>query len=562
MNIMSKQYVIGIDYGSDSVRAVVIDAATGAETAGEVAYYRRWAKGQYCDPVSNRFRQHPLDYIEGLETAVKGALAQLPPEAAQSVIGIGIDTTGSTPCPLDAEGMPLALKPEFAENPNAMFVLWKDHTAVKEAEAINRLAKSWGGVDFTKYEGGIYSSEWFWAKILHVLREDQAVREAAYTWAEHCDWIPALLTGTTDPQKMKRSRCAAGHKAMWHSEWGGLPAEEFLTRLDPLLAGLRSRLFTDTYTADVKAGDLTTEWAERLGLPAGIAVAGGAFDAHMGAVGGGISEGALVKIMGTSTCDIMMAPPEVIGAKQVAGICGQVDGSVVPGLIGLEAGQSAFGDVYAWFRRLMLWPFETMAPQSALLDPALANQLKEEIESKILPKLEEEAGKLGIEDVGLVALDWLNGRRTPDADQSLKGAVIGLSLGTDAPRFYRALVEATAFGAKAIVDRFRSEGVTINQVIALGGIAKKSDFVMQVTADVFDMPIKVVESLQACALGAGIFGAVAAGLYPDVAAAQTVLASKFSKTFTPNAANVAKYQQVYRQYLQLAQNIETQLRTL
>jgi L-ribulokinase len=557
----TEKYVIGIDYGTDSVRALVINAGSGKEEAGEVAYYPRWAESKYCDPGKYQFRQHPLDYIEGLETAVKGALAQLPREVSEAVIGIGIDTTGSTPCAVDRDGTPLALREEFKDNPNAMFVLWKDHTAVKEAEEINLVAKTWGGIDYTKYEGGVYSSEWFWSKILHILREDPAIREAAHSWVEHCDWIPALLTGTAGPERLKRSRCAAGHKAMWHQEWGGLPGEEFLVRIDPLLRGLRERLFEDTYTADVKAGDLTPEWAARLGLKPGIAVAAGAFDAHMGAVGGGITAGALVKIMGTSTCDIMMTSSEVIGAKRVAGICGQVDGSVVPGMIGLEAGQSAFGDVYAWFRRLLLWPFDSLVFKSPLLTPETAAGLKKEVEAGILRQLEAAAGSAAATS-GVVALDWLNGRRTPYADQMLKGAVMGLNLGTTAPQFYRALVEATAFGAKAIVDRFREEGVVITEVIALGGIAKKSGLVMQITADVFEMPIKVARSEQACALGAGMFGAVAAGLYRTVGEAQNRMAGGFSRTYRPEPENVGKYRELYQQYLQMGRNLETQLRQL
>jgi len=328
------KYVIGVDFGSDSVRALVVDARTGEELADDVAAYKRWGQGLYCDPAANQFRQHPLDYLEGLEECITGALAQLGPDAGAYVVGIGIDTTGSTPGPVDKNGTPLALLDEFKDNPNAMFVLWKDHTAVAEADEINRLAKSWGGPDYTKYEGGIYSSEWFWAKILHILREDPAVRAAAYSWVEICDWLPAVLTGTEDPISMKRSRCAAGHKAMWHVEWGGLPSEEFLVQLDPLLAGLRERLYQETYTSDQRAGDLTSEWAAKLGLPAGIPVAVGAFDAHMGAVGGGITANTLVKIMGTSTYDVMVVSYEELAEKTVVGICGQVDGSVIPGMIG------------------------------------------------------------------------------------------------------------------------------------------------------------------------------------------------------------------------------------
>mgnify|MGYP001395997228 CR=1 FL=1 len=558
----NRQFVLGLDFGTDSVRALIIEATTGKEAASEVSYYPRWAKGLYCDPDKYQFRQHPLDYIESLEAAVKGALAKLPPGSGDSVVGIGIDTTGSTPCAIDQNGLPLALSEEFHDNPNAMFILWKDHTAVQEAGEINHTAKHWGGVDYTKYEGGVYSSEWFWAKILHVLRKDAGIRKHAYSWVEHCDWIPALLTGTQNPSVLKRSRCAAGHKAMWHQDWNGLPEENFLTKIDPLLGGLRGRLYEKTYTADVKAGGLTTEWAERLGLKPGTAVAVGAFDAHMGAVGAKIAGETLVKIMGTSTCDIMIASPQVIGEKLVGGICGQVDGSVIPGFIGLEAGQSAYGDVYAWFRKLLTWPLETILPETSLLSPDMISKVKAEVEAKILFKLAEEAAKVEIEETTLIALDWLNGRRTPYADQTLKGVVAGLTLGTTAPKFYRALVEATAFGAKAIVERFREEGVAINQVIAIGGIAKKSDFVMQVTANVFNMPIKVARSEQACALGAGMFGAVTAGVYPGVNEAQTGMGGGFDKTYLPRPEAAQKYQALYQKYLELGKTLEKQLQAL
>jgi L-ribulokinase len=554
------QYLLGLDFGTDSVRAVVVNAASGKEEANQVARYRRWGQGLYCDPARNRFRQHPQDYIDGLEEAARGALAQLPKGAGERVLGIGIDTTGSTPCAVDRTGTPLALLPEFRENPNAMFVLWKDHSAVQEAEQINRAARSWGGTDFTKYEGGIYSSEWFFAKILRILRDDPAVAKAAFSWVEHCDWMPALLTGSADPLTLKRSRCAAGHKAMWHPDWGGLPPEEFLVRLDPLLQGLRARLYRDTFTSDVKAGGLSAEWARRLGLPAGAAVAVGGFDAHIGAVGGGIREGTLTKIMGTSTCDMIVAPAAALAGRQVAGICGQVDGSILPGMVGLEAGQSAFGDVYAWFVNLLYWPLEYAERSPA--DQAEKERLRQDIKDRILANLSDEAARLAPGEAGLLALDWLNGRRTPDADQSLKGALAGLTLGSTAPRLFRALVEATAFGSRAIMERFEREGVRAERVVALGGIAQKSPFVMQVTADVLNVPIQVVASEQACALGAAMFAAAAAGLYASVTQAQERIGSGFSRTFTPEAANTRAYDGLYRKYLALGRALEPLLREL
>ena len=556
---MKDRYVIGLDFGSDSVRALVVNTATGEELASGVSYYKRWMEGKYSIPSISQFRHHPQDYLDSMTEAVKIALAECGEEVRENVVGIGVDTTGSTPCAVNEKGVALALLDEFKENPNAMFILWKDHTAVQEAAEINERARSWGGVDYTKYEGGVYSSEWFWAKILHILRKDEEVRKAAFSWVELCDWIPAVLTGNTDPLTMKRSRCAAGHKAMWHEEWGGLPSEEFLVGLDPLLAGLRDRLYEKTYTSDEKAGNLTAEWAEKLGLPEGIAVAVGAFDAHMGAVGAGITEKTIVKIMGTSTCDIMIAPYEVIDNKLIRGICGQVDGSVMPGVVGLEAGQSGFGDVYAWFRNVLSWPLESILPELEGIDDELKEKIAEETRQKILVKLTEEAVKLDMEETGLLALDWLNGRRTPFADQTLKGAIIGLNLGTTAPAIFRALVEATAFGARAINDQFINEGVPIEQVIATGGISQKNEFVMQVTADVLNMPIKVAASEQTCALGAGIFAAVAAGIYDTIEEGIEKMATGYSRTYYPDEERAKKYQVLYEKYLKLGEDLTPHL---
>jgi L-ribulokinase len=559
------QLIIGMDFGTDSVRAMVIDAEKGTELASEVAWYKRWAAGKYCDPGKNMFRQHPQDYVEGMEECVKGAIAKVGKQAGTRVVGIGIDTTGSTPCAVNHEGSPLSMSKEFQENPNAMFVLWKDHTAVKEAELINTVARTWGGTDFTKYEGGVYSSEWFWSKIIHITREDRRVRAAAFSWVEHCDWMAALLTGTTNPLTMKRSRCAAGHKAMWHAEWGGLPPEQFLVRLDPALKGLRARLYTETWTSDVKAGDLTEEWARRLGLTAGTAVAIGAFDAHMGGVGGQITGRTLVKIMGTSTCDMMVVPTKAIGSKTISGICGQVDGSIIPGMIGLEAGQSAFGDVYAWFKDVLAWPLHAVTQSGkgsrGATGPGL-EKLTTEIEDKLLDRLAEEAEKVDPAESTIMALDWLNGRRTPFADQRLKGAIVGLTLGTTAPKIFRALVEATAFGSRAIVDQFRKQGVPIDAVIALGGIPRKSPFVMQVTADVLGMPIKVAASDQTVALGAGMFAAVAAGIYKNVSDAQKKMGSGFDKTFVPARKMIELYNKLYKKYVSLGESLQGLLQTL
>jgi L-ribulokinase len=555
---MDKKYVIGLDYGSDSARAVVVDATTGVTLATSVKYYPRWMEGKYCDPSINQYRQHPLDYVEVLEASVKEALAQCPAEVAAKVVGIAFDTTGSTPVFTDKHGTPLALLPEFAENPNAMFVLWKDHTATKEAAEINKLCKEWE-IDYSAYEGGIYSSEWFWAKALHLLRADKSVREKAYSIVEHCEWMPALLTGVNDSSKVVRSRCACGHKTMWHEKWNGLPSEAFLTKLDPLLKGFRARLFDKTETADKPVGHLTEEWAKRLGLTTNVVVAGGAFDCHMGAVGAGVKEHTFVRVIGTSTCDVMVADYKEIGDKLIHGICGQVDGSVIPGMIGLEAGQSGFGDIYAWFKRLMEFPLKHILADSKLIDEDTKQKLIEETSKKILPVLEKEAGKVPVEQSTIIATDWMNGRRTPDANQLLKGTITGLTLASSAPLVYRALVEATAFGSKAIVDRFRSEGVRIDTVIGIGGIALKSPFVMQILSDVLDMPIKVCKTDQACALGASMFAATAAGIYGKVEDAQKAMTSGFAFEYEPNHKNAEAYQKLYAQYVKVGSFTEKEL---
>jgi len=553
---MDKKFVIGIDYGTDSLRTLIVDASTGAEVASSVFWYPRWKAGKYCNPAANQFRQHPLDYMEGLETTVKEALASAPAGTAERVVAISVDTTGSTPVAVNREGTPLSLLPEFSENPNAMFILWKDHTSVKEAAEINELAKKWGGTDYTRYEGGVYSSEWFWAKILHVLRTDEKVRQAAFSWVEHCDWIPALLTGNSNPLTLKRSRCAAGHKAMWHEEWGGLPSEDFLVRLDPLLKGLRDRLYTETCTSDVPAGALSAEWAARLGLPATVTVGVGAFDAHLGALGGEIKPYYLSKVMGTSTCDMLVAPMSEAGKKLVKGICGQVDGSIVPGMLGMEAGQSAFGDIYAWFRDVLAWPVKEILQKSKLVDNETKDKLEAEILDRIIPELSAAAEKIPPHETAMVALDWMNGRRTPDANQELKGAITGITLGSDAPRIFRALVEATAFGALRIVDRFREEGVRIDGVIALGGVAKKSPFVMQTVCDVLGMPILVARSEQACALGSAMAAAVAGGIYPSVEEAQKKMGSGFEYEYKPRKEYTEIYRKLYQKYLKLGHFIE------
>ncbi len=550
------QFVIGVDYGTDSVRSVIVDTANGRELASSVFVYPRWREGLYCNAAQNQFRQHPLDYIEGLDFTIKDCIKKAGgAHVAAAIRAISVDTTGSTPVGVNEHGVPLALLPGFENNPNAMFVLWKDHTGVKEAADINEHATKFD-INYLQYVGGIYSSEWFWAKLLHILRVDEKIRSVCYSWVEHCDWIPFLLCGGTHVADMKRSRCAAGHKGLWAAEYGGLPPEEFFSSLDPVLKGFTSRLYKDTYTSDQAAGTLSPEWSIRLGLGEDVIIGVGAFDAHMGAVGGQIEPYHLSKVMGTSTCDMLVAPTTDMQGKLIKGICGQVDGSVIPGMLGLEAGQSAFGDTYAWFKNLLLWPLDELLAQSPIINEETAEALRNEMAVKIIPELSRQAALLPLDEDAELSVDWLNGRRTPDANQALKSAITGLSLGSDAPRIFRALAESTCFGAKSIVDRFNSEGVPVKGLIGIGGVAKKSPYIMQMMADVLQMPIRIHQFEHTCALGAAMFAATAAGIYPNVEEAMAAMGGGFDKEYQPNKENFDIYDSRYQKYINMGKYIE------
>lgn len=553
----NEAYVIGVDYGSDSVRTIIVNTANGEEVASAVFYYPRWRKQLYCNMNENQFRQHPLDYVEGLEATIQECVAKAGPEVASKIKALSVDTTGSTPVAVDKTGTPLALTPGFEENPNAMFVLWKDHTGVSEAAEINAHAEKFEP-NYLQFVGGIYSSEWFWAKLLRVLRADEKVRNSIYSFVEHCDWIPFLLVGGSDIHQMKRGVCSAGHKILWAKEWGGLPPNEFFATLDPLLDGFTDRLFKDTYAADQSVGTITKEWATRLGLPETTLIGVGAYDAHMGAVGGQIEPYYLSKVMGTSTCDMMVAPVKDVEGKLIKGICGQVPGSVIPGMIGLEAGQSAFGDAYAWYKRILTWPLQQILEKSTLVDEETKIKLISETEDAIIPALSKQAEQLEVDEHSELAVDWFNGRRTPDANHLLTASITGLDLGSDAVRMFRAVVESTCFGAKAIVERFVEQGIPVKGLIGLGGVAKKSPFIMQMMADVMNMPIKIHKSEQTCALGAAMFAATVGGVYSKVEDAMQAMGQGFDAAYHPNPDRVAVYQHRYEKYKAVGAFMEAQ----
>ncbi len=523
-------FAIGVDYGTNSVRALVADTRTGEEIAAAVWPYAHGEDGVILDPPEPHLaRQHPADYAEGFVRVVREAvsIARAHREFEPSrIVGIGVDTTGSTPLPVDRRGVALGTLEEFQDEPAAMAWLWKDHTSHAEAAEITQRARA-GGYPYLAKCGGTYSSEWFWSKILRCERTSPRVADAAYAWVELCDYVPALLTGRTDPATMARSICAAGHKAMYNPAWGGLPAGEFLESLSPGLARVRER-YARAEPSNARAGELTDAFAELVGLPRRIPVAVGALDAHMGAVGSGAAPGALVKIIGTSTCDCMVAPMDS-SFPDIPGVCGIVPESILPGMIGIEAGQSAVGDIFNWFAG-------RIAP-SGFGAGAEAHE-----------RLSRAAAALRPGESGLVALDWHNGNRTVLVDPLLTGLILGETLHTTPAEIYRALIEATAFGALKIIERLDEHGVGIDRVINCGGIAEKSPLTMQIYADVCNRPMLVARSGQACALGAAVFGAVVGRAHPDVPAAQRAMTGVKDRAYEPDPASAAIYRRLYSVY--------------
>jgi L-ribulokinase len=533
------KYTIGLDFGTNSCRSLIVELGNGAELASFVFPYPTGENGVIVDHKNPELaRQNAADYLKGVEVTIKEALRiakeKNPEFKNEDVIGIGVDTTGSSPMPVDERGQPLSGYDKFKDNPNAYVWLWKDHTSYEEAAFITKVASEIRPQYLAKI-GGVYSSEWFWSKILHCKNIDPEVFEAAYSWVEICDWIPAALAGNTNPKEIKRSVCAAGHKAMFSKQWGGLPDKEFLKRLSPGLEDLRDRLYDKAYPSNVKIGNLSPEWAEKLGLSPNTSIAVGAFDAHMGAVGAGIKKGTLVKIIGTSTCDIMIHPCNE-NLNDIEGVCGIVDGSVMEDYFGIEAGQSGVGDIFLWF-------VNNLTPEK------FGKTLDEKF--KILG---EEADKLKPGESGLLALDWNNGNRTILVDVRLTGLLIGQTLHTTAPEIYRALIEATGFGALKIIDRLEEYGVHVEEVVNCGGLAVKNKLLMQIYADITNRTMKVSRSEQTPALGAAIFAAVAAGKsaggYDYIIDAQESMTG-ISKVYNPIPQNHEIYKQLYRLYSQL-----------
>ena len=532
---MNKRYSIGLDFGTNSVRALVVDVANGREIGTAVWNYEHGKEGVILSRDPNMARQHPADYVKGAEVSIRKALADAKKHVrgfkSAQVVGVGVDTTGSTPMPVVENGTPLAFRKGFKSNPDAMAWLWKDHTSVAEASEITRMAEELRPQYLAKC-GGVYSSEWFFSKMLHCIRTNPVVAEAAYCWVEIADWIPAMLTGTESLDKITIGVCPAGHKAMFNEQWGGYPDAEFLGGLDAKLAVWASRIPSRALAIDRSVGGLTKEWAKRTGLKEGTPVSVGAFDAHLGAVGAGISTGTLVKIIGTSTCDIAVVPSQT-SLPDVPGLCGIVNGSVLPEYFGLEAGQSGVGDIFNWF----------------------VNYVRPDGKNGTHEALAKEASKLKAGESGLLALDWNNGNRTVLVDQRLSGLLIGQSLYTTPAEIYRSLVEATAFGALTIINRFEEFGIPVEQVVNCGGIAEKNPFIMQIYADVTGRPMMISRSGQTCALGAAIAGAVVAGEirggYNSIPAAQKAMTGLKTRSFKPRPEEHAVYRELYELYKNL-----------
>ncbi len=523
-------FTLGLDFGTNSVRALIVRTADGAEFGSCVADYPSGRQGILLDPRNHHLaRQHPGDYLTGLERSVRGALAAARRRRGfdpAGVVGVGVDTTGSSPLPVDRQNRPLALDRRWRKNLAAQCWLWKDHTGWREAARITALAAQHRPQYIAKC-GNTYSSEWWWSKIWHCLATAPDVFAAAWSWVELADWVPSVLAGVTDPTQIKRGICPAGHKAFYCDEWGGLPDKEFLALLDPRLAELRDRLYVRAYDASEPAGALCAEWAGRLGLPAGIPIAIGEFDVHYGAIGSGVTEGTLVKVIGTSTCDcgVVSAGRTV---PDIPGICGIVKGAILPGFYGLEAGQSAVGDIFKWWVEVVC-----------------------EGDTALHARLTREAARLKPGESGLVALDWNNGNRTILVDQTLSGLLLGQTLHTTRAEIYRALIEATAFGARAIIERFREYGVPIDRVVCAGGIAEKNALLMQIYADVTGCTMLVAGSSQACALGAAVAAAVLAGAHRDFPAAERAMTSLKKIRYQPRPAARQVYERLYVLYRQL-----------
>ncbi len=538
---------MGVDFGTSGVRALVLDTHTGAEPASCEAGFPHWEALRYCDPPTARYRQHPQELVDSFVGATRDTLANLPADDRARVSAVTVVTTGSSPVPVDRRCRPLACSSEFADDPDAMVVLWKDRSAVEEAEMIAEKTRAVGEPDFLAYSGGTYSPEWYWAKVLRIIRCNERVARAAATWLEHCDWFAALLCGVDTVERVIRSRCGAAHKALWHSTWSGFPPAEFFRMIDPGLESVRRSMPSTTFTSDAVAGRLSPEWARRLGLPSGIPVGVGLFDAHAAALGAGVRPGVVVKVIGTSSAEMVVASPESIGGRALPGIESQAEGSIIPEAIGIEAGQPAYGDLLAWLSDIVVKEANRLLQRQALTT------------ADVLASLSTRAEQRPPCDDDVIALDWFNGRRAPFANARARAGIEGLTLGTDAPALFSALVRAGAFGTRAIHEHLAAQNVDIAEIRVVGGIPKRAPYVIQCLSDVLNSKVGVVATEHASARGAAIMAAVAAGLYADAVSAVKVLASPIERTYTADPERARAYEQQYLRYRALGACVDPSL---
>jgi len=520
---------VGVDFGSDSVRALAVDTANGRPLACVSREYPRWKRGLYCDPAASRFRQHPLDHLECLQTVVPELMKAID---SRAVVGLGIDTTSCTMGPADRNGTPLALLPPFADDPDAMFLLWKDHTSTEEAKRITEIARN-RACNYAQLCGGSYSAECFFSKTLHLLENNERVRQAAFSFVDQADWLTGLLTGCTDPFRMHWNVGSAGHKALWSRSWNGLPPEEFFRQVSPHLAGIRDRVYPSDLVrpTEAPAGRIAPEWAAKLGLPETVIIATGMMDGVSGATGCGIRPGRAACLIGTSSTYLFLTP-RLAGA--IPGVSSQVDDSLWAGMTTIEVGQAAFGDIYAWFRRFVNYGGEVS-----------------------WERLNAEAEAVPPGADGIVAVDWFNGRRSPNGNLAVRGAMAGLSLGSTPPMVFRALIEATAFGSRSNFDLVAAHGVEIKEVVAAGGIARKSPLAMQICADVINKPIGIIDAEEISALGAAVYAAVACGAFPDMASASVAMAGRCEQVYRPDPPQAALYDRLYEKYLCLGRAVDS-----
>lgn len=537
---VSKSYVAGLDFGSESVRLVIVNPENGETVESTMSSYQRFARGLYCEPRQFKFRQHPLDYLEALEEC----FAQIQdPLAVARIRSIAVCATGSTIAPLDGSGSVLAEKARFAHDPDAMFWMWKDRTSFEEASYLDDVFST-GSVDYTKYQGR-YNAEWWWAKILRAKKSRPDVFSYAVSWMELCDWIPFVLGGAGDPSNAFRSSCAAGHKVLWNSALGGMISAERLRAAEPGLETVLESYRCPPVPAGRPIGRVSTEWSKRLGLSEDVALVSGSLDAHAGAVGAGVKPGTLVKVVGTSTVDLFVTDYVQLAGRSIRDTCGLAEDSIIPGHLGGEAGQAAFGDLFKWYKNLFLLPLADYIKME-YKDRGAGTAFLQDFDQQLLRYLDSQAEQLS--NTQVFATDWINGRRYPLPSAEARLSIENLSIGDTSIDIYRALVEAAVMGSKAIYDSLKGKGITFERAILVGGITEKTPYICQLISSALGLPVMVSREKNVCGRGAALFAAVGAEIFPNVEAAQTRFVEDFREDYSPGNRLSADFMSKYSRY--------------